>query len=76
MSEPIFRCLLCCRDTKTKSCERCQTEDFVTDRTKPHTPHWSRKTINKIECKICDREAGYEQQLVADDMCNPTPSTV
>jgi hypothetical protein len=66
----ILRCIWCMKDTKTNPCEHCGS-DQVVDRTKPHTPHWSRRTIRTIECKICDRVAHYDQQMVKDDRCIP-----
>jgi len=70
LKQPILRCIWCMKDTKTNPCEHCGS-DQVVDKTKRHKPHWSRFTINTIKCKICDRQAPYEQQLIANDMCNP-----
>jgi len=66
----ILRCIWCIKDTQTNPCEHCGS-DQVLNRTQPHRPHWSRWTIDTIKCKICDRKAGYDQQLVRDDMCRP-----
>jgi hypothetical protein len=66
----ILRCEWCIKDTKTNPCEHCGSIS-VSDRTKPHAPHWSRHTRHLIICKVCDRTAGYEQQGVANDMCYP-----
>jgi hypothetical protein len=66
----VLRCIWCCRDTKTTPCEHCGS-DQVSDRTKPHAPNWSRKTIRTVECKICGREIPYEQHGFAGDVCTP-----
>lgn len=66
----ILRCIWCCKDTRTDPCEHCGC-DYVMDRTKPHAPHWSRKTMRTVECKVCDREISYEQQGQVDDICHP-----
>lgn len=70
---PILRCIWCCKDTKTNPCEHCGS-DQVTDRTKPHSPHWSRKTMRTVECKICDREIPYEEHGKVNDRCVPNPT--
>lgn len=63
---PIWRCVWCIKDSKTEACERCGGP--CEDRTKPHIPHWSRKTMATVECKICDRSVSYEQML-SDNHC-------
>ena len=66
----ILRCLWCGRDTKSAPCEHCGS-DQVCDRTKPHSPHWSRKSIQTVECKICGREIPYHEHGKAGDICLP-----
>ncbi len=70
-NEPIWRCTWCCKDTKTKACEHCGSDHAVSDRTKPHRPEWSRKTMTTVECKVCDREGPYSIQG-SSELCNPT----
>ena len=74
-TKPIFRCTWCCKDTESKPCQHCGNECCVVDRTKPHTPEWSRKTIATVECKICDRQAPYASQGIVGDRCNPQKRT-
>ena len=68
--KPILRCIWCCKDVTHKPCEHCDNT-CVIDRTQPHHSHWSRKTMQTVECKVCDRErpnAGHG----ADNWCDPT----
>ncbi len=66
-STPILRCTWCCKDTPTSPCHRCGNDVCLTDRTKPHRPEWSRKTISTVECKVCDRSGPYSIQTTSDD---------
>ena len=56
---PIFRCTWCGRDNGDdgKECAACANTSTLIDRTKRHSPHWSRRTMNTVECKVCDRVA-------------------
>lgn len=67
-STAVFRCLWCCKDTKVNPCEHCES-DAVVNRAVPHSPHWSRKTIRTVECKVCDREIPSEEQGRVGDTC-------
>lgn len=70
VKRPILRCTWCCRDVEQDPCEHCDNYS-VTARTKPHRPEWSRKTLQTVECKVCDRErpnAGHG----TDNWCAPT----
>lgn len=51
----MLRCTWCCKDTRKKPCEHCGS-DVVFDPYKEHTHQWSRKTINTMECLVCDLE--------------------
>jgi putative endonuclease len=70
----ILRCIWCIKDTKTNPCEHCGS-DQVVDRTVKHAPHWSRATMNTVECKICDRSVPNNQQYIPGDKCEPTKQT-
>lgn len=64
-----LRCIWCCRDTKTRPCEHCKS-DQVYEKTTRHRPHWSRATINNVECLICGRIGSYDEQGKPDNDCN------
>lgn len=49
-----YRCTWCGRDCAKLFCDHCGCDFNVVDRSLPHTHEWSRKTINSVECKICD----------------------
>ena len=53
-----LRCIQCCSSTSTSPCEHCGSE-FVEDPSKPHRAHWSRATMEEVECKICLRRGPY-----------------
>lgn len=57
-----LRCIWCIRDTKTKPCEHCGS-DQVYNKNKFHTPHWSRLTIKTVECKQCGKVISMEDYL-------------
>ena len=59
---PILRCTWCCADTATNPCERCGNDHTITDRTIPHIPEWSRRSMQEVECKVCDRRGPYSIQ--------------
>jgi hypothetical protein len=71
-AQPVLRCIWCGQDTRTKPCEHCQNYEVV-DRTQPHVPHWSRRTLDTVCCKICDREVRYDEHGYAEDLCRPEP---
>ncbi len=52
---PRYRCTFCGGDCWEETCPRCGHSDAVFDKRAPHRCEWSRKTINTVECKICDR---------------------
>jgi uncharacterized Zn finger protein len=45
------------KDTPTLICPNCGCSDNVVDKNAPHRCHWSRKTINTLECKVCGKVA-------------------
>jgi hypothetical protein len=53
--KPKYRCIMCMQDCETNYCPRCESNFSVVDSTKPHSHHWSRRTINSVECKICGK---------------------
>lgn len=67
----ILRCTWCCRDTKTNPCEHCGSDSSVVDRTEPHNPHWSRRTMRTVDCKVCDREVPNSEQGKPGERCFP-----
>lgn len=56
-----FRCTWCMKDTNETPCEHCHSDASVVDPKLPHTHHWSRKTINTLECKICQKIVTCEE---------------
>lgn len=71
-TKPVMRCTWCCCDTgedEDGDCVRCGNHTLV-DRAKPHMPHWSRKTIDTVECKVCDRSGPHSIQA-SPDLCQP-----
>mgnify|MGYP001602384043 CR=1 FL=1 len=57
---PKYRCIWCMKDTFTNPCEFCGNSDHIYIKGAKHTCHWSRKTINSMECKICERVISNE----------------
>ncbi len=57
-----LKCIWCMEKTKTKPCEHCGSTEVVNP-TLPHSCHWSRYTINTVQCKICDKIISYEEYL-------------
>ena len=53
-AETRYRCTWCGRDWMVPFCGHCNSEGNVVDTSLPHRHQWSRKTINSVECKICD----------------------
>lgn len=67
-----WRCTWCCKDTEgNKPTCSCGNDHAVIDRMRPHHPHWSRKTINTVECKVCGREGPHEIQR-SHELCRPS----
>ncbi len=48
--------------TGTKPCEHCGSTQ-VENMDAPHTCEWSRKTIDTVECKVCERTMSMEEYL-------------
>lgn len=63
MIESILRCTWCCKDTKTKPCEHCGNDMTVVDPKSPHLHEWSRRTIDSVECKQCDKVISMDDYL-------------
>lgn len=63
------KCQWCFKETKTSPCQYCG-HTFVVDSSKPHSPDWSRYTIDTVECKICGRKKSFaEYSIKSNDEC-------
>lgn len=56
-----YRCTWCCKDSSTSPCEYCKSDSSIYVKGEKHICDWSRKTINTMECKICDRVISNEE---------------
>jgi len=61
-SKSRLKCIWCMSRTATNPCEHCGS-DQVYDMDVPHTCHWSRKAMDTVECKICERTMSMEEYL-------------
>ena len=57
----MMQCTWCMIPTRTTPCEHCGNEYSVRNPSRPHSPEWSRETIHLAKCKVCGREAPYDQ---------------
>ena len=43
------------KDVPSSPCPHCGNDMTVVDRNAPHRHEWSRKTMNSVECKRCEK---------------------
>jgi len=50
-----LRCTWCMKDVPSSPCPHCGNDYTVVDKNAPHHHEWSRRTINTMECKQCEK---------------------
>jgi hypothetical protein len=54
------KCIWCYTKGYFTICPKCKSEDMVVDMDAKHDHHWSRKTINSVECKQCEKVISWQ----------------
>lgn len=54
-----LRCLWCMKDVPSSPCPHCGTA--AVDKDAPHEHHWSRLTMDSVQCKQCEKVITMEE---------------
>jgi hypothetical protein len=55
-----YRCTLCMRDCEESTCDKCGQSHKIHRKGMDHAHEWSRRTIDSMECKACQKIISLE----------------